>query len=111
MIGKVLLQELPIISPIGNWLFPKLPPPSMDYPYIDKVDDVFKCLITQEPINDPVSLHGFIFERHAINEWLRKTQKHPITRKYASTNHIALPPTEYTEAYKRYMNRLIAQNA
>lgn len=110
VVTRVLFQEFPLISAFTNWVLPKLPPPDTpNYPFIKKVDDIFKCPITKELLLDPVTLHGFVFERYAITEWLKKDKSHPFTRKYASTNHIAEPPTEYTESFENYINRLIAQ--
>ena len=110
-VGRTLFKEIPIVSSFGNWIFPNLPPPTLQYPFIDRVNDVFKCPLTQNAITYPVSLHGYIFEYYAIKKWLEKENKHPLTRAYASSNQIAKPPTEYTEAYDSYIRRLVAQNS
>jgi len=107
---RELFKQLPLISFFTNLILPELPSSNTSsYPLIKKVDDIFKCQITQELLLDPVTLHGFVFERHIITKWLKKKKSHPFTRRYASTNHIAEPPIEYTESFQNYINRLIAQ--
>ena len=110
VITRELFKQFPLISFFTNLILPELPSSNTSsYPLIKKVDDIFKCQITQELLLDPVTLHGFVFERHIITKWLKKKKSHPFTRKYASTNHIAEPPIEYTESFQNYINRLIAQ--
>ena len=110
VVARVLFQQFPLISAFTNWVLPELPPPDTpNYPFIKIIDDIFKCPITHDLLMDPVTLHGFVFERHTITKWLKKEKCHPFTRKYASINHIAEPPTEYSESFENYLNRLIAQ--
>lgn len=110
-VGRTLFKEVPIISSFGNWIFPDLPAPELQYPFIKKINKVFICPLTRKAVINPVSLHGYIFELYAIKKWLVKRDKHPMTRRYASTNQIVKPPTEYMEAYTNYMRRFVTQNS
>lgn len=108
-IGKVTLEEFPLISPLVNWVRPKVPVSTPEPPIIHEIDDVFMCSVYFEPLIDPVSLRGYVYERHVITKWLKFEKRHPITQEYASINHLTEVPTEYREAFDSYMNRLRAQ--
>ena len=70
------------------------------------IPDIFKCSLNNKKLEDPVSLHGFIFERRNIMIFINKKREHPFTRKHATIHQIVTPPTEYMEAFNNFFKKV-----
>lgn len=107
---KCLFFGSPLLAPIpvdyGDYIGEGVPE---DIIHEDAwVDSTFECSISNGILVRPVCVHGHVFERAAIEEWLATCNgdgSHPQTRRRFNSNQIILPHSNWMKVYVEYLTR------